>query len=261
MTKKLKNKVIIEKPQYITKPNGTKVLVIAPHPDDEVIGCGGTLLKHISCGDKVLICYITSTINSKCDRRQEALNANRIMEVTKSVFFYMDEKAEVINDIIIEKLSEIIVDFAPEIIYVPHILERHIDHLNSNILLYYSLLKIKNSNHNIKVYCYEVWTTLVPNCVVNITDYNEKKIETLLMYQSQLNQYDYVKLVDSLGRLRCNMFYPDKREYNIVINDYRFSQKYCNKTNVPWTHAEAFTMYKIIEYKQLINDLLLEENK
>lgn len=252
----LKKEALTEKPFYIDKPPASRVLVIAPHPDDEVIGCGGVLLKHICSGDEVRVCYITSTVSEGCNRKEEALQSNRVLGVNNSIFLNGREKADIVSEERIDMLSDMIMEFAPQIIYIPHIYERHKDHLNSNILLYYALRKCKGKSTNIYIYCYEVWTTLIPDCLVNITDFYLKKVDALEVYKSQLKEYDYISLVDYLGRLRCIMHFPSTNNYKAIVDDYKFSHKYCKKCTLPWTHAEAFRRYDMAEYQRLMEEIV-----
>ena len=49
----------------------SNVFVIAAHPDDEVLGCGGTLLKHINEGDKVYVLFVSEGVSGRFDKNQD----------------------------------------------------------------------------------------------------------------------------------------------------------------------------------------------
>ena len=49
-----------------------KVLVVASHPDDEVLGCGGAMAKHVKKGDHVKVIITSEGITSRCDKRVES---------------------------------------------------------------------------------------------------------------------------------------------------------------------------------------------
>ena len=69
-----------------------RILIIAPHPDDEVLGCGGTIAKHASEGDDVYLCIVTKTYPPEWTedeigtRRDEVLRANEILDIKMTYF-------------------------------------------------------------------------------------------------------------------------------------------------------------------------------
>src|SRR5438552_2965198 len=109
------------------------VLVIAPHPDDESIGCGGTLRLHTRRGDRVVVAYLTSgelglkgvpreTVWEK--RENEARKAGKILGLAKPFFlrfgdWYLGEQI----DPAAAALAPLLHKEKPELIYVPHPLE------------------------------------------------------------------------------------------------------------------------------------------
>ena len=110
-----------------------KILVVAVHPDDETLGCGGTLLKHKANGDKIhwLICTTLNKNHSYYQNREKEINKvsklfnfnsvhNLSFETTKVDQYSMDE--------LIEKISKVINKVKPNIIYLPFKEDVHTDH-------------------------------------------------------------------------------------------------------------------------------------
>ena len=81
----------LRRPQALhwSSPGGQRIMVIAPHPDDEVIGCGGTIIRHVQAGDQVKLLLVTDGRRSRAQgldpeemaarRQQEAFAAGRML--------------------------------------------------------------------------------------------------------------------------------------------------------------------------------------
>ncbi|MCB4792498.1 MAG: PIG-L family deacetylase [Elusimicrobia bacterium] len=173
---------------------GKKVLVLAPHQDDEVIGCGGTLYKHIKQGGTCDIVYFT---HDSEERDKESLNALKILEVESYTF--LQNKAESLsgNTGLSDVLSKIIEDKKPEIVFLPFLLDNHVDHRAINQA--FTGLE-KNMNFDFMVYAYPIWFPVYPNILVDISSQWPVKKEALECYKSQMLTRDYVKMSYSLGQ-------------------------------------------------------------
>ena len=106
-----------------------KVLVIAPHPDDETLGCGGTLLKHISEGDSVNWLIMTSMKNSdEYDANQKEAQISIINSVANAYpfkkFHQADFQTSLLDSLpkidLIKEISNFIKTLEPNILYLPH---------------------------------------------------------------------------------------------------------------------------------------------
>lgn len=226
-----------------------KILIIAPHPDDEIIGCGGTICKHIEEGDDVSVVYLTNgekSINS-CDyfvRKREAQIVAEYMGLNNIFFMELEDGNISVDSNHVNALRNIIYQIKPEVICLPHIKEGHFDHYMSNILLYYVC---NNVFLHMKILWYEVWTPIIPNILINITDYIGKKEEVLEKYVSQISQYDYGELVYLSSRYKC-LIYKCLLSQQYKEYKYRLNKKL--KTKIPWTHYEA---YYLMEYGKFIS--------
>ena len=111
------------------------VLVIAPHPDDDIIGCGGSILHHLQFGNQVFIAYITfgdggDTGNFQQLRRTETLEVARRMKVNEKNLHFLGEKVLNVNiHRTRELLMEILREIQPSVVYLPYAGETtHPDH-------------------------------------------------------------------------------------------------------------------------------------
>lgn len=206
-----KVKTIFSGLSMVDKPEGSKVLVIAPHPDDDIIGCGGTIRLHRQLGHTVTILYVTdgergirnmNPIKTAELRRLEAGLAARHLGVDEEHLYHLHLRdGDMINQCgtnhdfrtILEKSN-------PDIIYLPSFIETHRDHFAANVLLKNNLIK------NVTVAAYEIWSPLIPNRLVNITPVIEAKRQALLEHASQQKELDYLDAALSLNRYRAAMY-------------------------------------------------------
>ena len=120
-----------------SSPGGRRVLAVAPHPDDEAIGCGGTLLRHKARGDAITIAYITDGRRSRAlglgaeemaaRRRQEAIAAARALGADRVEWIGLPEgdwEAVQLRPI----LHELLHVGMPEIVYAPSRVDFHSEH-------------------------------------------------------------------------------------------------------------------------------------
>jgi len=187
----------------------SKILVIAPHPDDETLGCGGTLFRHKAEGDDIYWLIITGIsqeggwqkiIVKKRDNEIDAVAEkygfsdvfNLRLPTTK-----MDTLP--ISDLIGE-ISNVYKKVEPSIIYMPFAYDVHTDHQIIGKALQ-STLKWFRYPHIKKVLMYETPSEtefnfieqqkFSPNVFVDISDYLDDKIETMKIYESEMGEFPF----------------------------------------------------------------------
>lgn len=116
---------------------GQRVLVVAPHPDDEVYGCGGTLLLHREAGDHRTVAVVTDGRRSRAvglgpeamaeRRRREAREAAEVLDVERLELLGLEEGAWDEEEAE-EALSVLVRELRPDILYVPSRLDFHPEH-------------------------------------------------------------------------------------------------------------------------------------
>jgi LmbE family N-acetylglucosaminyl deacetylase len=188
--------VLKASPLKLTKPDRGRVLVLAPHIDDDVIGAGGCLRHHVLAGDTVTAVYFADCTST---RKQEAKEAADVIGFRQLVFFEYQSKTLLTHRELFDRLSALVADYQPTIVYVPSLLDRHNDHLAVN---HYVSLLYKKFRYDFSVYGYEIWTALVPNLIVDISDVVEKKKEAIAHHKSQLVHKNWVDAAISLNRYR-----------------------------------------------------------
>lgn len=183
------------------------ILAFGAHPDDVELGCSGTIAKEIALGKKVGIIDLTrgelGTRGSVEIRNQESANAAKILGVSVRENLDMRDGFFVNDELHQFKIIKTLRKYKPEIVLCNAIEDRHIDHgkgskLVSDACFLSGLIKIETENEGKKqevwrpklVYHYMQWKNLVPDFVVDITGYNDKRIEAILAYKSQFYNPD-----------------------------------------------------------------------
>ena len=191
------------------------ILVISPHPDDEAIGCGGTICTHIKNGDIVHVIFLTSGEKGGhgkpeeltiATREQEAKDAARILKIEQTDFWREPDGNFEASENNIARLIEKINVFKPAVIYVPHNNEDHHDHKSA-----YDLVKqtLQNHDHIIdkpEIFCYELWKPIQQiDLVQDISDHVELKREAIRAHKSQCEVMDFDEAILGLNRYRGEM--------------------------------------------------------
>jgi LmbE family N-acetylglucosaminyl deacetylase len=203
---------LICRPKVVDKPEGKRILVLSPHFDDDVIGCGGTLYKHILSGDEVTIIYFTDGREGDPDfsnkrmleaiRKEEARSATAILGIDDLIFLDEPETRLKVNKRLLEMLAGVFDRLSPDLVYLPSFIENHIDHLELNRIFF---RLVRQSNMEFNVCAYEAWSPILPNIVVDIGQVIAKKEQALNEYKSQIRQVDYVNATLGLNRYRSAM--------------------------------------------------------
>ncbi|MFN3695160.1 MAG: PIG-L deacetylase family protein [Ignavibacterium sp.] len=197
-------------------PKAKRVLVIAPHPDDETIGCGGTIALYTSGGCDVHL-LIVSDGGKVCQepgivelRKNETLQASKILRMKEVAFleFPDGELKSYVNDIK-EEIKKYVLKLRPDIIYSPSLVDHHEDHLT----VAEASLWILNTVPDIKIAFYNVYGAVRFNLLVDISEVLQVKEKTLLNYRySLLQQPDlFCEAVKGLNKFLA--FYAMQNRY------------------------------------------------
>ena len=214
------------RPQKKNIDKNKKILLIAPHPDDEVIGCGGTLLKFTEKKSDISIIYVTLGSNDKKKNELRKKEATNVCIKMGWNYYFLEQKLNYKSWDNLE-LKKIINKLKPEIIFTPSIFDDNIEHKNSNFLLCDSI-----SNISSEIWLYQVYSSHVANTLIDITNVIEMKKKMIKIYNSQMKTRDWTHF--SLGLNAWNSRFLGTRgkkawvETFLVLNS-KFYKNFINK--------------------------------
>ncbi len=193
-----------------------KVLIIAVHPDDETLGSGGTLLKHKANGDEVhwLICTQTDIKNNFYNIREQEIqkvhNLYNFDTITNLQLKTMQVDEYSMSELI-GKISKVMNEVNPNIIYLPFKGDVHSDH-RKIFEASYSCTKSFRYPFIKKIYMMETLSetefapstkedSFIPNVFVDISDFMDKKIEIMKVYESEIAEHPFPRSERNLRAL------------------------------------------------------------
>lgn len=196
-----------------------RILVVAPHPDDEVLGVGGTIAKSVAAGDEVHVVIVTKGFPPAFDEefiatgRREAKDAHAKLGVTDTIF--LDLPAAALDSVghreLNARLTEVIHHLRPGVLYIPFNGDIHADHQ----LIFQSCLVAARPNGGYTpraIYAYEAlsetnWNApyltpnFVPNVFVDISDHLDAKIEAMRTFASQIKPSPHERSAEAIVAL------------------------------------------------------------
>lgn len=189
-----------------------KILVFAPHNDDEVLGVGGTMTKFIQAGHSVSVCEITS--GPRYDSIQkEAKKAHDMLGVSDTFFlnFPVGKLRNLEQSELNKKISDIVRIVEPEVAYLPFSGDMHMDHRETVESVMVALRPIHCKTIK-EIYMYETlsetgWNltqpdkSFIPNAWVDITETFKNKIAAMNCYQSQICEYPHPRSKEAMEAL------------------------------------------------------------
>ncbi len=218
----------------------SKVLVIAPHPDDEMLGCGGTMIKHIEAGDDVYVCIVTKGYAPLFQEdviekgRNEARSCHKMIGVKET--FFLDFPAAMIEKSdrfeLNGKLLDIIRTVSPDEVFIPHWGDMQKDHqIVADACMV--ALRPKYEPKVKRIYSYEtmsetawnapnVQNEFIPNVFVDISNQLVNKLDALSVFQSQLSSYPdarSIEAVEALAKYRGALMHTRAVEAFMLIRE------------------------------------------
>ncbi len=187
-----------------------KVLVIAAHPDDEILGCGGTIAKHVRRGDEVSFLFLADGVTSRLEcesndlveRESMSKLAAECLGVT-SVFSFqfpdnMLDSVPLLD--VVKKIEEVLETTQSEVVYTHFGNDLNIDHEIVNQATLTACRPIPDQTVK-EIYCYEVlsstnWSSsckssFTPNLFIDISDTYKIKEESLKFYDEEMRAYPH----------------------------------------------------------------------
>lgn len=197
---------------------GTRVLVLAPHPDDEVFGCGAALAGLQQAGAEVRVLIVTDGVlcrpinesespamletrlaEQKRVRHQESIKAAELLGYPSPQFMGLQDGAllDVVN--LAAQVSEWLDVYHPDLVLVPSVWEMHRDH---RALAQATLEALQSATFDCQVAMYEVGVPLLPNLLLDITLWEPAKAEAMKVFASQLAVQNYDQQISGLNKFR-----------------------------------------------------------
>ena len=205
-------------------PYRGRVLVVSPHPDDESIGPGATLVLHRRLGDPVEALWVTSGVhgdpNGRNDperyiavRKGEAEAAAATLGLGPTEFWgYPDSMVVTESDLaaVVERLLDVLARRKPEVVYAPHPTEAHSDHHFTSLAVIQAHRRALQEvpGYQAHVLGFEVWSACDPDWAVDVGAVYETKLAAIRCYRSQLEHNDIPRMIDGLNRYRAVLLPP-----------------------------------------------------
>jgi|GEM_PF-553006 len=183
-------------------------LIVAPHPDDETFGMGGTIALATQQGVRVVLLIVTdgSQAGDRQVRQSEAITAANCLGIEKVIFLDIEDRKVEENQVIFEKkFSEILQDIRPKTVFLPSPFEIHPDHRATAIFVWKVLKEIGFSG---EIWLYEIVKQGEINKLIDISFTIETKKQAIQAYKSQLKERSYEDTVLALNKARAFSLSP-----------------------------------------------------
>lgn len=243
-------------PTTVELPPGRRVLVLAPHPDDESVGCGGTVRKYVESNASVRVVILTdgrdgdptvrrlSGNDPERQRLEDALAVTRKAEAAAALHVLGVEQGYFLDAIdgqlrlhvapIAARLAGILSEWRPDIVLLPFLTDRHADHFATNRCFIEAVNQLEGDwAQSLNCLGYESWSPIYANVYVDISSTMECKRRALKCHETQLRSDDFLAGIEGLNRFRAVTGLTGG------------------------TYAEAFFLTPLPTYRHLYHNLLL----
>ncbi len=194
-----------------------KILVIAAHPDDEILGVAGTILKHAQCGDEVSVCIVTKAHEPQWSKgymsrkTKEAKKVDALLGIRKRYWAGLETARlnTVPTDEVTSRISKIVKEAKPDRIYTHFWGDVHSDHRT----VFQAVMVAARPAIGCcsEVFCFETvssteWSAEVfrPNHYTDITLFIEKKLEAFRFYKSEVKRAPHPRSIKGLKTLAAH---------------------------------------------------------
>ncbi|MCP5425562.1 MAG: PIG-L family deacetylase [Gammaproteobacteria bacterium] len=195
----------------VTRLGEGPALVLAPHPDDEVLGCAGAIMRHLEAGDPVRVIVLTDGGGwlAAADaprraayiarRREESRAAARILGYGEPLFWDYRDRELPCDESLAQRLVGACREFGTHWLYAPSLVEMHPDH---RALALTAVEAVRRIGAPVRLAMYEIGIPLSPNRLLDISNLVERKQRAIQCFASQLAEQDYDRHIEALNRYR-----------------------------------------------------------
>ena len=197
-----------------------RITVISVHPDDETLGCGGTILRHVAAGDRVSWIVVTAGWEPKYGADVIATKAREVEQVAKAYGMADVQRLglpttrmrELPETAVIDALGPAIEKAAPEVIYTIHRGDVHTDHQAVFEAMSIVCKPFRAAPRPARLLSFETLSStdaaipdaesaFVPNVFIDITPHIDRKIEIMKMFVSEQQAYPQPRASESIRAL------------------------------------------------------------
>jgi LmbE family N-acetylglucosaminyl deacetylase len=205
--------------------SNNRVLVVAAHPDDEVLGCGGCIARHVALNDQVDILIVAEGVTSRVDKRDINSSKGQLEQLRATAcavavalganqprFLGLPDNR--LDDLplldVIKQLEKVIAELSPNIIYTHHGGDLNIDHRIVHEAVMTACRPVPDSPVR-SIFCFEVpssteWRSpqtlpFLPNTFVNISEFLDIKLKALSLYQTEMLPWPHARSLSAVEAL------------------------------------------------------------
>jgi LmbE family N-acetylglucosaminyl deacetylase len=225
---KIKNNAIVEINPLKARSEQT-ILVVAAHPDDEILGCGGAMARHVALGHEVIVVILSEgqrsreSLDSEAETnvevrmlRDAAIAAAKVIGISEIRFFsFPDNQFDSIPLLhLVKVIEECVREVKPQIVYTHHRGDLNIDHrlaaqavitatrpIPDSVVRTVLAFEVLSSSE----YMFEPSVQFIPNYFIDISDYLEVKQRAMSQYGNELRESPHPRSltgIEALARLR-----------------------------------------------------------
>jgi len=196
------------------------VIVISAHPDDETLGAGGTILKHVANGDNVFWLIVTNVFENQGfskerveSRQVEIKEVEKLLGISKTYLLNYPTMTLSSSSLLkmVPEISSVFMEVKPEVIYILNRSDAHSDH---RVIFDAVMACTKSFRYPFikQIMMYECISEtefapalaekiFIPNCFVDITGYLNLKLEVMKVFESELDEHPFPRSLDNITAL------------------------------------------------------------
>ncbi|MDO3377972.1 PIG-L deacetylase family protein [Geoalkalibacter halelectricus] len=197
------------------------ILVVAAHPDDEVLGCGGTIARHAAAGDEVHILFLADGESSRCSTANPAAIEARLAKARAAADILgvkeihalglPDNRLDCLPLLdIIQPVERLMAKLQPEMVYTHHHGDLNIDHRLAHQAVMTACRPVPGQKVK-EIRCFEVpssteWQTpgaapFIPNLFIDISAVLARKNQALAVYRDELRSFPHSRSLEAIEAL------------------------------------------------------------
>ena len=190
-------------------------LVLAPHADDEVFGCGGAIMRHVAAGAAVRVLILTDGAAGPdasqrsayiAQRRHESRAAAHVLGYGEPLFWDYRDRELPYNEEVVQRVCALLAAQDTQWLYAPSPHELHPDHRHLSLV---ALEVLRRHAGQLHLAFYEISAALTPNRLLDISEVLERKRQAIQCFSSQLARQNYAAQVEALNRYRTYTLPPE----------------------------------------------------